>query len=114
MAAIFILVTPSFAPAQEAVMDEIIVEAPFDVRLELPRESHVQIMIERLTLGAESKRALELQVANRPALTTLLDLTKYSPIPAGASESRVDIFFLQNYLRADLNPRDDDPLALRR
>ena len=95
-------------------MDEIIVEAPFDVRLELPKESHVQIMIERLRLRAETERAAELKIANRDAVSRLLDLTKYSPIPLGASEDRVDTFFLQNALRADLNPRHDDPLSLRR
>ena len=100
--------------AQEAVMEEIVIEESLDLRLESPRESTVQIMIDRLTLRAETQRALELQIANRTPLNVLLDLTKYSPIPLGASENRVDIFFLQNSLRADLNPRDDDVLSLRR
>lgn len=102
--------------AQEdvAIMDEIIVEAPFDVRLELPKESTVKFMIERMQLRAETERALEMKIANRDPISRLLELTKYSPIPLGASESRIDTFFLQNALRADLNPRTDDPLALRR
>lgn len=99
--------------AQEAVMEEIVVEAPFDVRLGLPRASDVQIMIERLTLRSENQRALELQLANQNPLSTLLDLTRYSPIPLGASESRVDTFLLQNYMRADLNPRKGSPLFAR-
>ena len=101
---------------QEAVMEEIVVEAPFDIRLDLssPSPTAVQIMIDRLTLRAETQRALEMQIANRNPLNTLLDLTKYSPIPLGASENRIDSFFLQSYLRADPNPRTEDPLSLRR
>jgi hypothetical protein len=99
---------------QEAVLEEIVVEAPFDLRLELPRESTVQIMIGRLLLRAEAQRALEMQIANRNGFSTVLDLTKYSPIPLGGSESRGDTFFLQNSLRADLNPRASDVLGLGR
>ena len=87
-------------------MEEIIVEAPFDVRLTLPRESDVQTMIDRLTLRAQTQRTFELQIANRTPISTLLDLTKYSPIPLGGSDNRVDTFFLQNYMRADLNSPD--------
>jgi hypothetical protein len=104
----------SHAAEEEAIMEEVIVEAPFDVRLELPKPSHVQIMIDRLTLKAETQRALDLQIANRTPINTLLDLTKYSPIPLGGSDPRVDTFFLPNYMRADLNPRDEDPFSLRR
>jgi len=107
------LVAARSTSAQEAVMEEIVVEAPFDVRLGLPRASDVQIMIERLTLRSENQRALELQLANQNPLSTLLDLTRYSPIPLGASESRVDTFLLQNYMRADLNPRKGSPLFAR-
>ncbi len=96
------------------MMEEIIVEEPFDLRLQLPEESSVQIMIERMRLRLETERAEELKIANRNAVTRILDLTKYSPIPLGASEDRIDTFFLQNSLRPDLNPRNDDPLALRR
>ena len=107
---------PRRLPAEEGVatMEEIIVEAPFDVRLELPKESAVQIIIECMRLRSEAERALELKIANRDPLSRLLDLTKYSPIPLGASENRVDTFFLLNSMRADLNPRRDDPLSLRR
>ena len=103
-------------PAEEGVatMEEIIVEAPFDVRLELPQESAVKIMIERMRLRSETERELELKIANRDPISRLLELTKYSPIPLGASEDRVDSFFMQNALRAELNPRKDDPLSLRR
>ena len=107
-------IQPLAAQEDVATMEEIIVEAPFDVRLEFPKESHVQIMIERLRLRSETERALDLKIANRDPVSRLLDLTRYSPIPLGASESRVDTFFLQNALRADLNPRKDDPLSLRR
>jgi hypothetical protein len=101
--------------AQEAYMEEIIIEEnPFDVRLELPPPSAVQIMIERLILRAEAARTLEVQIANRNPIGTLLDQTKYIPIPLGASENRIDTFFMQNSMRPDLNPRDDDVLSLGR
>lgn len=105
---------PLVAQEDVAIMEEIIVEAPFDVRLDPPQQSAVQIMIERMRLRSETERALELKIANRDPISRLLDLTKYSPIPLGASENRVDTFFLQNALRVDLNPRHDDPLSLRR
>ena len=108
--AILLVVSARTAFPQEAVLEEVRVEAAFDLKLEPPRESAVKIMIERLELRAETQRALELQVANRTPLGTLLDLTKYCPIPLGASESRVDTFFLQNYMRPDLNPSKDNPL----
>lgn len=91
--------------AQEIVLEEVRVEASFDLKLEPPRQSDVETLIERLTLRAESRRALDLKIANRTPLSTLLDLTKYSPIPLGGSENRVDTFFMQNEMRADLNPR---------
>ncbi|MEP6809843.1 MAG: hypothetical protein ABI992_06340, partial [Chthoniobacterales bacterium] len=90
-----------------AVLDGIVVEAPFDVRLELPQQSVVQIMIARLQLRGEAERTRDLEIANRNPVTRLLDLTKYSPISVGASEDRIDTFFLENRLRADLNPRRD-------
>ncbi|MEO5721722.1 MAG: hypothetical protein ABIR71_09660 [Chthoniobacterales bacterium] len=104
---------PLRAQEDVAIMDEIIVEAPFDLRLELPKGSSVEIMIERMRLRTETERALELKIANRDPISRLLDLTNYSPIPLGASESRIDTFFQENALRADLNPRRDDPLSLR-
>ena len=96
--------------AQEATLEEVIVEAPFDVRLELPRESTVQTMIARLKLQAENQRALDLQIANQTPVSRVLDLTRFIGIPLGSSEDRVDTFFLQNSIRADLNPRKSNPL----
>ena len=95
-------------------MEEVIVEAPFEVRLQLPNESQIQLMIDRLMLKTETERAAALEIANRTPINTLLDLTKYSPIRMGSSDSRVDTYFLENFMRPDLNPRMEDPLALRR
>lgn len=95
---------------EEAVMEEVIVEAPFDVRLQLPKDSQVQIAIDRLTVKAQAERAAALEIANRTPLNTLLDLTKYSPIPLGGSDPRIDPFTLQSYMRADLNPREERSL----
>ena len=107
-------IQPLAAQEDVATMEEIIVEAPFDLRLQPPKESAVQIMIERLRLRSETAHALDLKIANRDPVSRILDLTRYSPIPLGASEDRVDSFFMQNALRAELNPRKDDPLSLRR
>ena len=96
--------------AQELVLEEIVVESSFSSSLELANEKAVQITIDQLLHREEATRALELQISHRSLVTTLLDLTKYSPIPLGASDSRVDTFFLQNYLRADLNPREKNSL----
>jgi len=91
-------------------LEEIVVEETIDLRLELPKESSVQIMIDRLTLRAETQRALDLEIANRTPLTTVLDLTKYVPIPLFSGSSKpVDTFFQENYMRLDLNPREKNP-----
>ena len=108
--AILWLLSARTAFPQEAVLEEVRVEATFDLRLEPPTESAVKIMIARLELRAETQRALELEVANKSPLATLLDLTRYSPIQLGASENHVDTFFLQNHMRADLNPSKRNPL----
>ncbi len=108
--AILLILSARMAFPQEAVMEEVRVEAAFDFKLEPPRESAVQIMIERLALRAETQRALDLQIANRTPLATVLDLTRFIPIPLGGSDNRVDTFFLQNYMRPDLNPSQRNPL----
>lgn len=78
------------------------------------RDRAVTELRERLSLRSEAERARELEKANESPVTKLLELTKYIPIPLGGSENRVDTFFQQNYMRADLNPRASDPLDLER
>ncbi len=94
--------------AQEAVMEEVRVEGVSP--LELSNDRAVDLFTRRLLERDEVKHALELQLANRNPLTTLLSLTSAVPIPLGSSENRVDTFFLQNYVRADLNPTKENPL----
>ncbi|MGZ5553918.1 MAG: hypothetical protein ACXWHF_09795, partial [Chthoniobacterales bacterium] len=72
--------------------------------LELSTNRAVDILTRRLREREDASRTLELQIANRNAVTTLLSLTRVIPIPLGSSESRVDTFLLQNYVRTDLNP----------
>ena len=97
--------------AQEAVAEEVRVEGAFVASpFELRRDHAVEILSDRMTLRAAELRSAELQRANENSVTRLLDLTKYSPIPLGSSENRVDTFFLSNYMRADLNPRRDNSL----
>ena len=92
------------AVGQEAVMEEIRVEASFTSSLELPSDRAVDLLTRRLLEREDANREFELRLANRGALTTLLDLTRVIPIPLGGSENRIDTFLLQNYMRADLNP----------
>lgn len=113
----FALLAATSASAVEdeiPTIEEIIIEAPFDVRLELPQQSAVAEMIARIRLRTEEERLADLAKIDRNPVTRLLDLTRYSPIPLGASEDRIDTFFFSNALRLDLNPRNDDPLALGR
>jgi hypothetical protein len=91
--------------AQEAVMEEVTVEGAFISQFEKHQEEAIKVMTERLLQLAETKRSAELEVANRTPLNTLLQLTKYSPIPLGGSDPRIDHFALESYMRADLNPR---------
>ncbi len=106
MLAVAVMVHPTFA--QEAVMEEVRVEGVSP--LELANDRAVDLFTRRLLEHDEAKHALELQLANRSPLTTLLGLTSGSPIPLSSSENRVDTFFLQNYVRADFNPTKDNPL----
>lgn len=110
----FALLAGASAIAQETVMAEVRVEASFSSSLELPSNSASAEMIARMTLRDETSRVLDLAKANESAATKLLALTRFIPIPLGSSENRVDTFFLRNDMRADLNPRYEDPLALGR
>jgi hypothetical protein len=97
--------------AQEAVVEEVRVEAAFTSDgLQLRRDPGVSELIERLRFRAEIERALELQKINESITTRLLNLSKFIPIPLGGSESRVDTFFLQNYMRPELNPPPESVL----
>lgn len=96
--------------AQEAVMEEVRVEASFSASLESPNNGGVDLLTRRLRDGAEAQREFELQIANRNPVSTLLGLTSFVPIPLGSSDNRIDTFFLQNYMRADLNPPKANPL----
>lgn len=111
--ALFFLIASSWCNAQEITLEEIKVEAVFVSPLELPLSKAVDQIAERLRLRDEEARERELRNANKSALTNLLELTRYSPIPLGGSDPRVDEFLLQNYTRPDLNPREDNPLFRR-
>ncbi len=112
--AAFCLLATHAASAQEAVLEEVRVESSFLSDAELRQEKAVVAMIERLTQRVQRERAQELQIANRTPLSTLLDLTKYSPMRLGGSDDEIDPFSLRNDMRPEFNPRNDDPLSLRR
>ena len=102
--------------AQEAVMEEVRVEATFSSGLQLQRQNPaIEDLLKRLELRDAEKRELELREANKSAATKVIDLLKlpaWVPFGFGAPQREVDVFFQQNYMRADLNPRASDPLAL--
>ena len=116
VAVTFALVAAPVAFAQEAVMQEVRVEATFSSGLQLQRQNTaIEDLLKRLELRDAEKRELDLKEANKSGVTKVIDLLKlpaWVPFGFGASESKVDTFFQQNYMRADLNPRRSDPLAL--
>jgi hypothetical protein len=111
---LFVGLLASVAHAQELVLEEVVVEGKFEASLELQQNRAADEFTKRLQLHFESARVLELERANTSAVTRVLELTRYVPIPMGASENRIDTYFFQNPMRADLNPRSDDPLSLRK
>jgi hypothetical protein len=104
----------SSASAQEAVMEEVRVEATFSSGLQLQRQNPaIEDLMKRLELRDQQRRETELQEANKSSATKVIDLLKlpaWVPFGFGPSESKVDSFFQQNYMRADLNPRKENPL----
>ena len=108
----------SGAFAQEAVMEEVRVEATFSSGLQLQRENPaIDELLKRLELRDQQKRELELQEANKSSVTKVIDLLKlpaWVPFGFGPSESKVDSFFQQNYMRADLNPPKESVLFRER
>ena len=104
----------SSASAQEAVMEEVRVEATFSSGLQLQRQNPaIDELLKRLEMRDGQRRELELQEANKSSATKVLDLLKLParvPFGLGPSENKVDSFFQQNYMRADLNPRKENPL----
>ena len=82
----------------------------FAIELRREREKELSRYIDSLILTERQQRALELQVANQNPVTTLIcELSKYTPY---RFKPEVDTFFLQNYMRRDFNPVDEDKLLL--
>ena len=94
-------------------LEPIEVEATFDLQLELRQRAREIELAEKLRQQTEIQRGIELQDLNKSFVSRLLDLTKFSPIPLGSSESRLDTFFLQNHMRADFNPRRNEGVLFR-
>ena len=113
-----VLFAAAGAFAQEAVMEEVRVEATFSSGLQLQRENPaIDDLLKRLELRDAEKREVELKEANKSAATKVIDLLKlpaWVPFGFGASEGKVDTFFRQNYMRADLNPPKESPLFSER
>ena len=78
-----------------------------DIRRE--REKELSRYIDSLMLTERQQRAVELQVIHQNPLTTVIcELSKYTPY---RFKPEVDTFFLQNYMRLDFNPVDEDQLV---
>lgn len=107
---LILLLSIATCAAQEITLEEVKVEAQFIDPLELPFSKSLDQLVERLRLRDENLRAVQLEDANKNSVTRILDLSRFSPIPLGSSESRVDTFLQENYMRAELNPREDKSL----
>jgi hypothetical protein len=60
-------------------------------------------------LAERQQRAIELQAIHENPLTKVIcELSKFTPY---RFKPEVDTFFLQNYMRRDLNPVDEDQLV---
>ncbi len=112
VALLWLLILPAKTPAQEITLEEITVETTSP--LERPLGKIVDTLTARLQLEGETRRALELRALHQNSLTTLLELSAYSPVSLGASDRRVDTFFRENAMRPDLNPREEASLFPRR
>ena len=108
----------SASAQEEAVMEEVRVEASFSSGLQVIRPNPaIDELMKRLELRDQQRRELELQEANKSGATKVLELLKlpaWVPFGFGPSENKVDSFFQQNYMRADLNPRKENPLFIER
>ena len=92
-------------PATDTVMSGV-----FAFEIQAEREKELSRYIDSLILTERQQRAIELQLANQNPITTLIcELSKYTPY---RFKPEIDTFFLQNYMRRDFNPLDDDKLAL--
>ena len=82
----------------------------FAFEIQPEREKELSRYIDSLILTERQQRAVELQLANQNPITTLIcELSKYTPY---RFKPEVDTFFLQNYMRRDFNPVDQDKLSL--
>lgn len=108
------LLLAAIAAAQEITLEEVRVEAEPESLLDVPITNELQKFVERMRLDDALKRTAELEEANKNSVTKLLDLTRYSPVSLGGSDPRMDTFFQQNYMRPDLNPRDEPNPLFRR
>ena len=71
------LLAASAAFAQEAVMEEVRVEATFSSGLQLQRQSPaIDDLLKRLELRDAEKRELELKEANKSGVTKVVELLK--------------------------------------
>jgi hypothetical protein len=86
------------AAVNEPMRDNYLFRQRFELRLD-PTFSK---FVDGMTRQSEMERAIELERANRSVFSKLLEYTRFIPYRV---RPEVDTFFLQNYLRVDLNPK---------
>lgn len=104
MLAICVILVAVARSEEPPAKNQLRIDDSLTYRLELQRQRPLRLFIDSLVLKDADIRASELQVLNQSGFTTLLDLTRFIPL---RFKPEVDTFFLQNYMRPDLNPTGD-------
>lgn len=106
----FVLVAASVALVVQTAARPAEAESPptldehFTLTLSPPRDYAIREFTKSLERSDELRRSKELEAANAPILSSVLDLLRYVPIRFSASDDSVD-FFTPGYLRPDY-PRE--------
>ena len=102
--------SPPLRAEEELPPSDTVMSGVFAFDIQPAREKELSRYIDSLILSDRQQRAVELQLANQNPVTTLIcELSKFTPY---RFKPEVDTFFLQNYMRRDFNPVEQDELAL--
>ncbi len=101
--------SPQVLAEKELPNTDTMMSGVFSFEIQGEREKQLSRYIDSLVLSERQQRALELEVIHQNPLTTFIcELSKYTPY---RFKPEVDTFFLQNYMRRDFNPVDDNRLV---
>ncbi len=97
----------------EVELEGVVVESAFELHdLQLFESKAMTEFLERRQLRDDAQRSAELQKTHQSVVTTVLDLTRYVPIPLFNPGRPIDTYFLENHMRPEFNPPRTDPLGL--